>query len=247
MYKVLFAISLLISMTAFGQPEKPKLEISELTRDFYIYTTYGDPGNGSLYPANGMYLVTSEGVVLFDSPWDKTQFQPLLDTIQARHHQKVIMCIATHFHDDRTAGLEYYRQKGIKTYTTKQTDELSKVKNQPRAEYLIQKDTVFNIGQYHFETFYPGKGHAPDNIVIWFEKEKVLYGGCFIKSTETNSPGNLSDANIEDWIKSIKKVQAKCQNPKFVIPGHQDWSSKKSLQHTLAILKKYLKENPKDK
>jgi glyoxylase-like metal-dependent hydrolase (beta-lactamase superfamily II) len=246
MRKFLFIISLLTCLTTFGQDKNHKLEITRLTSDFYIYTTYGDLGNGSLYPANGMYLVTNKGVVLFDSPWDKTQFQPLLDSIQAKHNRKVIMCIATHFHDDRTAGLDYYRQKGIKTYTTKQTDELSKAKNQPRAEYLIEKDTIFNIGQYQFETFYPGKGHAPDNIVIWFGNKKVLYGGCFIKSTETNSPGNLSDANIDEWIKSIKRVQAKCPNPDFVIPGHQDWKSKKSLQHTLSILKKYQKKTRQD-
>lgn len=239
----LFILTLILCATAFGQNETQRLTISHLTKNFYIYTTFGDAGNGYMFPANGMYLVTVKGVVLFDTPWDTTQFQPLLDSIKTRHNLNVIMCISTHFHNDRTAGLNYYKQKGIRTFTTKQTDDLSKEKNEPRAEYLIYQDTTFNLGQNSFETFYPGKGHSPDNIVIWFGKEKILYGGCFIKSTETESPGNLSDANINEWIISVKRVQAKFDKPNYIITGHQDWTSKNSLTHTLKLLKKYKRKN----
>ena len=134
-----------------------------------------------------MYLVTNNGVVLFDTPWDTTQFQPLLDSIKSKHSKIVIMCIATHWHSDRTEGLEYYKKNGIKTYTTLLTDELSKKNGQKRAEYLIEKDTTFHVEQYTFETFYPGEGHTADNIVIWFEKEKILYGGCLIKGADAEN------------------------------------------------------------
>jgi metallo-beta-lactamase class B len=239
----LFILIFFISATIFGQVVTQKLIISQLTNDFYIYTTFGDPGNGNLFPANGMYIVTDSGVILLDTPWDTTQFQPLLDSIKWRHHKNVIMCISTHFHSDRTAGLNYYKGKGIKTYTTKLTDDLSKEKKEPRAEFLIYKDTMFNFGPHTFETFYPGKGHSPDNILLWFSKEKILYGGCFIKSMETGSPGNLSDANIDEWINSIRKVQSKFSDPNYVIPGHQGWTSKKSVSHTLKLLKNYKKKN----
>ena len=182
-----------------------------------------------------MYLVTNIGVVLFDTPWDTTQFQPLLDSIKFRHNKKVILCIATHFHEDRTAGLAYYKQQGIKTYTTKKTDELSKKRNKKRAEFLIEKDTVFTVGQYSFQTYYPGQGHTPDNIVIWFDKEKILYGGCLIKSTEADDLGNLEDANVKEYATSIENVQKKCKHPKYIIPGHLDWTNTNSLEHTLKL------------
>jgi metallo-beta-lactamase class B len=150
-----------------AQPANNNLKISPLTGDFYIYTTY-NLYKGNPYPANGMYLVTNKGVVIFDSPWDTTQFQPLLDSIKLKHNKNVILCIATHFHEDRTGGLEYYKQQGIKTYTTRKTDELSKTKGMKRSEFLLDKDTVFTIGQYSFQTYFPGEGHAPDNIVIWW-------------------------------------------------------------------------------
>ena len=129
-----FLSILLLSLSgAFGQTQNRGLIISHLTGDFYIYTTYGSY-KGNPVPANSMYLVTSKGVVLFDTPWDSTQFQPLLDSIKIKHNKDVILCISTHFHEDRTAGLEFYRRKGIKTYTTERTDKLSKLRNEKGAE-----------------------------------------------------------------------------------------------------------------
>ena len=210
--------------------------------DFYIYTTFNNY-KGKPVPANGMYLLTDKGTVLFDSPWDTTQFQPLLDSIRIRHHQEVVICIATHFHEDRTAGLEYYRQLGLKTYTTKLTDQLSSKRGMKRAEFLLEKDTVFSIGQHRFETYFPGPGHAPDNIVIWFDKERVLYGGCLVKSVNDKDLGNLGDANILAYSTTIKRVQKKFARPRYIVPGHNDWTNIKSLRHTLDMAKALKRNN----
>ncbi|HNK29013.1 MAG: BlaB/IND/MUS family subclass B1 metallo-beta-lactamase [Cyclobacteriaceae bacterium] len=229
---------------AFGQPEKDKLAIAHLTGDFYIYTTY-NTYEGTRVPANGMYLVTNNGVVMFDTPWDTTQFQPLLDSIKRRHNKNVIMCFATHWHSDKTAGLEYYRQIGIKTYTTSLTDELSKKNNKKRAEFLMSQDTTFQVGQYSFETYYPGQGHTEDNIIIWFKKEKILYGGCLIKGADAEDLGYLGDANVTAYASTLLNVQKKCPNPRFIIIAHSDWMNINSLQHSIRLAKKLTKkENP---
>ena len=86
---IFFASLLSLASGAAQTPDKP-LVISHLTGDFYVYTTYGSY-KGVPVPANGMYLVTTKGVALFDTPWDSTQFQPLLDSIKARHNRNVIM------------------------------------------------------------------------------------------------------------------------------------------------------------
>jgi metallo-beta-lactamase class B len=231
---LVIAMCVYFSGNLFAQRADSLLKISHLTGDFYVFETYNFY-RGTRIPANAMYLVTNQGVVLIDSPWDTTQFQPLLDSIRARHHKEVVLCIATHFHEDRTAGLEYYRRQGIKTYTTRQTDELSKKRGMKRAEFLIEKDTVFRVGQYSFQTYYPGPGHAPDNIVIWFGDEKILYGGCLVKSVDDNSLGNMSDASVQYYARSLKNVQKKCRKPGFIITGHNDWTDAKSLKHSLKM------------
>lgn len=236
MNKILLLIVALVSISAnvTAQTTGNGLQITRLTGDFHIYTTY-NLYKGEKVPANGMYLVTSAGVVLFDTPWDTTQFQPLLDSILSKHGKNVTHCIATHFHDDRSGGLEFYQKKGIKTYTTTHTDALSKKYGHKRAEFLLKKDTVFNIGSYAFETYYPGEGHTPDNIVIWFGKQKILYGACLIKSVEDEDLGYLGDANRKEYATTIKNVQKKCRQPRYVIVGHGDWTNVKALEHTLKM------------
>jgi metallo-beta-lactamase class B len=229
-------LRLLFILLALKQQHAP-LTIAPLTGNFYVYTTWGQAG-GEPYPANGLYLLTPEGVVLIDTPWDTTQFQPLLDTIWQRHHQHVVLCIATHWHSDKTAGLAYYRSKGIKTYTTRLTDSLSLVNGKPRAEFLFANDTTFTVGGYAVQTFFPGEGHTKDNIVVWFGKDRVLYGGCLIKGVEAPDLGYTADGNPAAYAATIRRLQAKFPNPAYVIPTHQRWESTQSVQHTLEMAKK---------
>jgi metallo-beta-lactamase class B len=235
-------VSFLFLTNIFGQAKDSSLKISHLTDDFFVFTTY-NLYKGNRVSANGMYLVTNNGVVMFDTPWDTTQFQPLLDSIKFKHNKNVVLCISTDFHEDRTGGLEYYRKQGIKTYTTKQIDELSAKRGMKRAEFLIYNDSSFTIGQHSFQTYFPGQGHTAVNIVIWFEKEKILYGGCLVKSAEDDNLGYLGDANLTQYATTIKNVQQKCLQPKFVIVGHGDWTSVNSLEHTLEMAQQLKKKN----
>jgi metallo-beta-lactamase class B len=233
---------LLSFIHSIAQDKKAKLEIAHLTGDFYIYTTYNTYKEYQV-PANGMYLLTDQGVVMFDTPWDTTQFQPLLDSIQVKHHKNVILCFATHWHSDKTAGLEYYRQQGIKTYTTVLTDELSKKNSKKRAAYLMTKDTVFTVGPYTFETYFPGEGHTVDNIVIWFKKEKILYGGCLIKGADAEDLGYLDDGNKAAYEATLKNVRNKFRKPNYIIIAHSDWNNINSLKHSIRMARKLKKEN----
>lgn len=235
-----FVLLLVVSFTVSGQ--NTKLKIEHLEGNLYTYTTY-NLFSGNPFPSNSMYMVTDDGVVLFDTPWDENQFQPLLDSIKRRHKKNVVLCIATHYHDDRTAGVEYYKSKGIATYTSKHTFDLCTEKNYPRAANYFIRDTVFTIGKQKIETYYAGEGHTEDNIVIWVPKEKVLYGGCLVKSTDARDLGNTADANVSAWSKTIQNLIEKYPSPVYVIPGHFAWSrGRKALRHTLKLLKEHNKK-----
>jgi glyoxylase-like metal-dependent hydrolase (beta-lactamase superfamily II) len=234
---IFYLIGLLLNCSAIFSQTSTGLKINHLSGDFYIYTTYKNL-NGAPFPSNSMYLVTTNGIVLFDTPWDSLQFQSLLDSIEMKHHLQVVLCISTHFHADRTAGLAYYNALGIATYSSKQTFDLCAVRNEKQSAHYFLNDTMFVVGNHTFSTYYPGAGHSPDNIVIWFEDEKVLYGGCFIKSMEVNNLGNLGDADIDAWKIAIDKVRKKFPSAIFIIPGHFGWGDDKSLDHTAKLLKK---------
>lgn len=243
MRTIILVVTFVFSLSnSIAQVEHPKLKIAHLTGDFYVYTTYNTYQETEV-PANGVYLLTDNGVVMFDTPWDTTQFQPLLDSIKLKHHKTVLMCFATHWHSDKTAGLEYYKQQGIKTYTTAATDQLSKENNKKRAEFLMTKDTLFNVGQYSFETYYPGQGHTKDNIVIWFKKEKILYGGCLIKGADAEDLGYLDDGNATEYASTLKRVKKKFRKPAFIIVAHSDWKNRNSLKHSLTMAEELKKKS----
>lgn len=224
----LFSIGSFISLSA--QTHQP-LTIKHLTGDFYVYTTWHTISSGP-YPSNSMYVITTAGIVMIDTPWDTTQCKPLMDSLEHRYHKKVVLCIATHSHGDRTNGLNFLKALGVKTYTSKLTYDQCVLHKMPKAQYYFTKDTTFTVGNYTFEAYYPGPGHTVDNIVVWFAKEHVLYGGCFVKSTEVSDLGYLDDADVKAWPNSIHNVMKHCPGIKYDVPGHYGWDGD-GLQHTL--------------
>jgi metallo-beta-lactamase class B len=230
--RLLLFVCLFLSSAAFGQKT---MRINAINDSVYIVTTWGQYKSEKI-PANCMYVLTSEGAVLIDSPWDTTQILPLIDSIKEKHNLSVVLCIATHHHDDRTGGFSMLRELNIPTWSSALTKEYCIKKGENIAQNTFVGDTTFIVGDLEFETYYPGHGHAPDNIVIWFQRYDLLYGGCFVKSMQTKSLGNVADADLKLWAEGMKKVMKRYKRPSYIIPGHEDWMSEKSLQHTLKLL-----------
>jgi metallo-beta-lactamase class B len=233
-------ILLFVFLFLFGQSNAQQAEgrmiISQLQANFYIVTTF-KPIDGKPFPSNSMYVVTDGGVLLIDTPWNENEVLPLLDSIWKRHGQKVVLCVVTHAHADKTAGLDILKKIGIPTYSSLQTHAFALEKSEKQAAFCFLKDTTFQIGHLILQTYYPGEGHTKDNLVIWFPAQKVLYGGCLVKSVEANSLGNIADANLDAWPVTIKNLARKFPDAAYIIPGHQDWHSTDALTHTLKLLK----------
>jgi metallo-beta-lactamase class B len=234
--KYLLLINILVAFCSHNvTAQKKGFDIKQLSKDFYVYTTYKDYG-GKPFPSNSMFIVTSKGIAMIDTPWDTTQTKPLCDSIEERFNQKIVFCISTHFHSDRTAGLNVMEARGIKTWSSKQTWDSCTVRDEERARHYFNNDTSFHFGNHTLQTFYPGPGHTADNIVVWFAKEKILFGGCFIKSAEAPDLGFTGDASVKQWPQSIRNAAAAFGNAIFVIPGHQQWSDTTLFTHTLQLL-----------
>lgn len=233
---VLFII---VTFGVLGNFFAQNLEISKINDSTFVYTTFNTYKQQRI-SANGLLKIAVSGVIMIDTPWDTTQFQPLLDSIERRFHKPVKLVIATHAHDDRTAGLIYYRNKGIPTYTSRTTAQICREMQAPQPEFTFLQDTTFRIDGTELRTYFPGAGHAPDNIVIWFPHDKVLFGGCFLKSVEATDLGNLSDANMGAWPFSISNVKDQYGKASVIIPGHGSWN-KNAIKHTRKLLRKRMR------
>ena len=82
-----------------------------------------------------------------------------------------------------------------------------------------------------------GAAHTVDNIVVWIPDEKILFGGCMIKELKANNLGNIVDADIDAWPKTLKTVRSEFSMAKIVIPGHGLYGGIELIDHTIDLLK----------
>ena len=237
--KKLFPLTLfffLITTICPAQNEKSlKVKITPLTSDIYVHTSYKMLG-GVPFPSNGLIVNTSEGVVLIDTGWGDKPTKEILNWIRKNLKQPVVYCLLTHSHDDRLGGIRTMQKKNIRVLSTRPTATKAIKTGFPSPEGILPADTTFKIGNTRIRTYYPGPGHSHENITVWFPEEKVLFGGCLVKSTQATDLGNVADANLAQWPLAIRRLESMFSDMEYVIPGHQSWNSTHALQHTLDLL-----------
>jgi metallo-beta-lactamase class B len=186
--------------------------------------------------ANGMVVDCKSGVVLVDACWNDLQAATLLEMVKERFHKPVLLAIITHSHVDRIGGIRTFLKNGIKVISTQLTAQLARKAGYPEpSPELGPDDTILQVGDTSIEAFYPGPGHTQDNITVWVPDDRVLFGGCLIKSKESTNLGNIADADLPNWANSIRNLVRKFPNAKNVIPGHGQRGNMELLQHTIAL------------
>src|SRR5690349_18655994 len=104
MKTIFWFISAFLFITgAYSQEKKPVISIVPVTGNFYLCESYILFGK-AFFPCNSLYVVTDKGVVLISTPPDDDQTRQLIDSIALRHHKKIVLAIAPHFHKDGTGG-----------------------------------------------------------------------------------------------------------------------------------------------
>jgi metallo-beta-lactamase class B len=201
----------------------------------WIHTTYKAYGSNNI-PSNGLIVQTSAGLILIDTPWDDSLTALLLDTVKTKFKQTFTLAVITHAHDDRIGGIRTLRKCGIKVVSLPLVCQKAKELGYPKPDMLSSTDTMLYIGNEKLELFYPGSGHTEDNIVIWLPREKILFGGCLVKAEGSTDLGNIKEANLEKWSRSICMVMEKFKTAQIVVPGHGAHGNLHLLQHTLDLL-----------
>lgn len=66
-----------------------------------------------------------------------------------------------------------------------------------------------------------------------------------IKGADAENLGYLGDGNVFEYETTLKNVQKKYTNPKFIIVSHHDWNNIKSLKHSIKLARKLKRKNRK--
>ena len=97
------------------------------------------------------------------------------------------------------------------------TIELAKINNVVVPQNGFNDSLKLGLGNTYAVVKYFGQGHTKDNVVGYFPKENILFGGCLIKELQATK-GYLGDANVGEWSSTVEKVKQQYPNVKIVIP-----------------------------
>lgn len=227
---VIFLLLFTSMNSVFAEDKLPDLKIQKLTDSVYLHTSFQIYDGFGLVDSNGLVVLVHNDAYIVDTPWSAEDTAKLMHWIKERGFN-IKASISTHFHDDRTAGIELLNSKSVPTYASKLTNSLLKKAGKAEATNSFNNDDFWLVKD-QIEVFYPGAGHSQDNVVVWLPSQRVLFGGCLIRARETSSLGNKSDAVIKAWSISAENLQAKYGNASLVIPGHGNVGDISLLEHT---------------
>lgn len=214
------------------------VQVRRIAPGLWVHTTWLPLGNGTPYPANGMLLETPEGSVLIDTGWNEAQTETLL-AWAAREGRPVARAYVTHAHNDRMGGIPALRRAGVPVQGSALTVQLAPEEGLAAPDVLreLQLGTDAQpLAAGPVELFYPGPGHTRDNVVVWFPRQRVLFGGCLIKADTATTIGNTADADVPNWYHATRRVRETYPGVRMVVPGHGAVSSYRAYTVTEQIV-----------
>ena len=223
---------------AYANDRLPELKVKQLEDSVYLHRSFKRYGGFGLVASNGLVVLDAKAAYIIDTPSSAEDTEKLVNWIRDRGFS-IKASISTHFHDDSTAGVEWLNSNSIPTYASKMTNELLKKVGEAQTNNSF-REPIFWLVEDKIEVFYPGAGHTQDNVVVWMPKQRVLFGGCFVKA---KSLGNLSDAVIEAWPASAEKLISRYGSARLVVPGHGKVGDASLLQRTWELAYAAMKSN----
>lgn len=215
-----------------------RLILIPVTDRVWMHVSYLQTEKWGLVGCNGMLYKNNKAAFIFDTPIRDEDSELLIDWLENDQHVKVKAVIVNHFHADCLGGLQAFHDKNIDSYGNRLTQELAMKDSAVVPIYSI--DDEIKLGYEKdmeiINSFF-GEAHTKDNIISWLPKEKVIFGGCMVKSLKSGK-GNLADANVDEWANTIQKVKDKYPDAKFVIPGHGKFGDVSLLDYTIEMFSK---------
>nr|AIA11431.1 SubclassB1_beta_lactamase [uncultured bacterium] len=241
MKNILLILAILMGTAAAAQDTLTRtrinqdLEIIALSSNAYLYTSWFTSPTFGRVGDNGLIYVNNNEAVFLDAPTNDTISNLLLDWFAKTFPGATIKAVVVnHFHDDALGGLKAFHQKGITSYANFMTNESIHNDSTEKPKQTFTKQLVFRVGKSIIINAYLGEAHTKDNIVTYIPAEKILFGGCMVKSLDAGR-GFLGDANLKQWSATVTKVKNAFPEAKIVIPGHGDPGGIPLLDYTIKM------------
>lgn len=219
------------------------IQLIHLRDSFFIHVTTDTIEGFGVVSSNGLLVIRSGKALMIDTPMDEAKTRVLLGFLRDSMHTVVSVFIPGHWHNDCVGGLAELHRRNVFSMANKLTVEECRKRNLEIPVASFSDYLKWSFCDVPVECFYPGAGHSLDNIVIYFPVQKILFGGCLIKSMESSGIGNIADADVHAWPETLKNVQEKFMDAETIIPGHGSVGSIELIEHTRSVVTEYLKNH----
>jgi glyoxylase-like metal-dependent hydrolase (beta-lactamase superfamily II) len=206
--------------------QAPQREITKIAGDLYRFR------NNFHF---SVFLVTPAGVIATD-PIDADAAKWLKQEIQTRFNQPVKYLVYSHDHSDHISGGEVFADTAVVIAHENAKEIIAGEKRPTAVPQIVFSDRLtIELGGKQVELLYVGRNHSNNSVVMRFPAERVLFAVDFV--TVRSLPWrDFPDAYIDDWIESLKRVEA--LEFDIVDPGHGPLGKKENVRE----LRVYMEE-----
>jgi glyoxylase-like metal-dependent hydrolase (beta-lactamase superfamily II) len=213
-----------------------------------IWYSTGNPGvpgkDNEGNTSNGGFVVTSDGVVVFDALGTPSHGWALLEQIRKVTDRKIRYVVASHYHADHIYGLQAFKdhtdavivaQERAAEY--KENEETADEKANARLDQrrgalfpwvdkntrVVPPDITFRdrmtiaLGDRRLTLLYAGPAHSSSDMMMLVEPDGVLFAGDIVQNSRIPHM-NSDDVSTAQWLAALGEVEK--LDPKFIIPGH---------------------------
>jgi len=210
------------------------LSIVRISKHIYQHISYLETKDFGKISCNGMIVTNKNEAIVFDTPVDDRSSSELIEWITKTLESKIIAIIPTHYHADNLGGLNEFHNQEIASYAYNNTIQIAEKNGYPVPQHSFDKYLELKAGDEKVFIEFLGEGHTCDNVIGYFPKENIMFGGCLIKENGAGK-GNLEEANVEEWPETVKKVKMKYPKTKKIIPGHGESGGIELLDYTIKL------------
>jgi len=234
---------------------------------YYVIGHSGVPGaDNEGHTSNAGFVVTDDGVVVFDALGTPALGYRLLQRIREVTDQPIERIVISHYHADHVYGLQAFKEHagdppvwaqrealGYVGGTAASQGEDARRRLAQRREALFpwvnestfivppdqtfDADTTFEVGGVSFELKHLGPAHAPGDSIMLVRDYGVLFSGDVIYKGRVPFLDS-PETDIDRWLQGLDYLSALQPQPRFVIPGHGNPSD--NLQQAIALTRDYI-------
>lgn len=183
---------------------------------------------------NGLLCVDNGHAVVVSTPPSNEETRQLIDWISTVLHAEIAAFVIDRWHPDAMGGLHTVIEAGIPSYANHRTCHIARQKHLPVPEQGFRESIILKAGDKTLECRYFGHAHTTDGITAWLPDERVLFGGNAVRSS-SGWVGNIADADLGEWSKTVADIKNAYPDADIVIPGHGQHGGPELLDYTIRL------------